>query len=174
MDQIYLMDELAVVEGVCLAFFAADHQSTLDAIIDANNLSDVMVINVGGGGGGAYYFSALTSELGWLNAKAPSLGGCSMFTNRPAMNKEVVTPERKTQNIKSEQHEDFAMIRDAVQRELLENSNSDVSVNPERLKVMIEEVFNQVLEDEHLLYNHETRNPAFKACGRGYCWLWSN
>lgn len=85
-----------------------------------------------------------------------------MFTNRPAMNKEVVTPERKTQSIKSEQHEDFVMIRDAVQRELLENSNSDVSVNPERLKVMIEEVFNQVLEDEHLLYNHETRNNLLK------------
>jgi pilus assembly protein CpaF len=78
------------------------------------------------------------------------------------MNKEVVTPERKTQSIKSEQHEDFVMIRDAVQRELLENSNSDVSVNPERLKVMIEEVFNQVLEDEHLLYNHETRNNLLK------------
>jgi tetratricopeptide (TPR) repeat protein len=46
-DQIYTMDELAVVDGVCLAFFAADHQSTLDAIIDANNLSNVMVINVG-------------------------------------------------------------------------------------------------------------------------------
>lgn len=85
-----------------------------------------------------------------------------MFTNRPAMNKEIVTPERKTQSIKSEQHEDFVMIRDAVQRELLENSNSDVSVNPERLKVMIEEVFNQVLEDEHLLYNHETRNQLLK------------
>jgi pilus assembly protein CpaF len=69
-----------------------------------------------------------------------------MFTNRPAMNKEIVTPERKTQSIKSEQHEDFVMIRDAVQRELLENSNSDVSVNPERLKVMIEEVFNQLLK----------------------------
>jgi pilus assembly protein CpaF len=78
------------------------------------------------------------------------------------MNKEIVTPERKTQSIKSEQHEDFVMIRDAVQRELLENSNSDVSVNPERLKVMIEEVFNQVLEDEHLLYNHETRNQLLK------------
>jgi tetratricopeptide (TPR) repeat protein len=46
-DQIYMMDELAVVDGVCLAFFAADHQSTLDAIIEANDLSDVMVINVG-------------------------------------------------------------------------------------------------------------------------------
>lgn len=46
-DQIYTMDELAVVDGVCLAFFAADHQSTLDAIIEANDLSDVMVINVG-------------------------------------------------------------------------------------------------------------------------------
>jgi pilus assembly protein CpaF len=85
-----------------------------------------------------------------------------MFTNRPALNKEVATPERKTQSIKSEQHEDFVMIRDAVQRELLENSNSDVSVNPEKLKVMIEEVFNQVLEDEHLLYNHETRNRLLK------------
>jgi tetratricopeptide (TPR) repeat protein len=46
-DQIYLMEELAVVDGVCLAFFAADHQSTLDAIIETNDLSDVMVINVG-------------------------------------------------------------------------------------------------------------------------------
>ena len=85
-----------------------------------------------------------------------------MFTNRPAMNQEVVTPDRKTQNIKSEVHEDFGLIRDAVQKELLENSNTDVSVNPERLKVMIEEVFNQVLEDEHLLYNHETRNQLLK------------
>lgn len=85
-----------------------------------------------------------------------------MFTNRPALNKEAVAPTQNAQNIKSEHQGDFVLIRDAVQRELLENSKSDVSVNPEKLKVLIEEVFNQVLEDEHLLYNHETRNQILK------------
>ena len=81
-----------------------------------------------------------------------------MFANRPALNKEVVTPVQKTQTVVNEHQDDFVMIRDAVQRELLENSKTDSSINPEKLKALIEEVFNNVLEDEHLLYNHDTRN----------------
>ena len=81
-----------------------------------------------------------------------------MFTNRPALSKEVVTPVQKTQTIVNEHQDDFVMIRDAVQRDLLENSKPDSSINPEKLKKLIEEVFNKVLEDEHLLYNHDTRN----------------
>lgn len=45
-DQIYIVNEMAVTDGTCLAFFAADHQSTLDAILAANDLQN-MVINVG-------------------------------------------------------------------------------------------------------------------------------
>ena len=46
-DQIYTVKDRIVKDGTCLAFFAADHQSTLDAIVDANDLSHSMVINVG-------------------------------------------------------------------------------------------------------------------------------
>ncbi len=85
-----------------------------------------------------------------------------MFSNRPAMNKESSTPVQQSQTIASEHHNDFIAIRDAVQRDLLENSKSNSSVNPEKLKILIEEVFNKVLEEEHFLYNHDTRNQLLE------------
>jgi len=85
-----------------------------------------------------------------------------MFANRPALNKDSTVPVQQSQTIATEHQNDFVTIRDAVQKELLENSKSDSSINPEKLKVLIEEVFNKVLEEEHFLYNHDTRNQLLE------------
>ena len=85
-----------------------------------------------------------------------------MFANRPALNKEVSIPVQQNQAVATEHQNDFVPIRDAVQKELLENSKSDSSIDPEKLKVLIEEVFNKVLEEEHFLYNHDTRNQLLE------------
>ena len=86
-----------------------------------------------------------------------------MFANRPALNnKETSTPVQNNPTIVSEHQSDFFAIRDAVQKDLLENSKSDSSIDPEKLKGLIEEVFNKVLEEEHFLYNHDTRNQLLE------------
>ena len=54
-----------------------------------------------------------------------------MFANRPALNKEASTPVQQSQTITKEHKNEFVTIRDAVQKELLENSKSDSSVDPE-------------------------------------------
>jgi pilus assembly protein CpaF len=85
-----------------------------------------------------------------------------MFANRPALNKEISTPVQNNPAIASEHQRDFFTIRDAVQKDLLENSKSDSSIDQEKLKGLIEEVFNKVLEEEHFLYNHDTRNQLLE------------
>ena len=80
-----------------------------------------------------------------------------MFTNRPAIKKETPIHDQKNQTKFSELENDFFLIRDAVQKNLLENSNNDTSLDSDRLRSMTEEFFNQVLEDENILYNHSTR-----------------
>ena len=57
---------------------------------------------------------------------------------------------------------DFYLIRDAVQKNLLSNSDNDTSMDPDRLQTLVEDCFNQVLEDEKILYNHITRNQMLE------------
>ena len=81
-----------------------------------------------------------------------------MFTNRPAMKKErpSIIPENQTKM--SELQKEFAIIRDAVQKNLLTKNNNDTNLNSDQLNSMIEECFNQTLEEEKILYNHSTRD----------------
>ena len=46
-DAVYTDSEIEIGDGVCLAFFADDNQSTIDAILDANSLPLNVVINFG-------------------------------------------------------------------------------------------------------------------------------
>ncbi len=45
--EIYVQTEIEISDGACLAFFADDNLSTIDAILEANNLPQNMVINFG-------------------------------------------------------------------------------------------------------------------------------
>ncbi len=85
-----------------------------------------------------------------------------MFTNRPAMNQATPSLVQKNAKVTSELEDDFIMIRDAVQKDLLDNTKNDASMNPEKLKELIEECFNGILEDENFLYNHDTRNQMLE------------
>jgi len=80
-----------------------------------------------------------------------------MFTNRPAIKKDTPRQDQESQAKFSELESDFFLIRDAVQSEMIENSNDDTSIDLDLLKPKIEEYFNQVLEGENILYNHSTR-----------------
>ena len=80
-----------------------------------------------------------------------------MFTNRPAIKKETPIHDQKDQTKFSELENDFFLIRNAVQENLLENSNNDTSMDLDHLRSMTEDIFNQVLEDKNILYNHSTR-----------------
>ena len=46
-ESVYTTNEIEIGDGVCLALFADDNQSTIDAILEANNLPQSMVINYG-------------------------------------------------------------------------------------------------------------------------------
>ncbi|MCJ7695979.1 MAG: CpaF family protein [Anaerolineaceae bacterium] len=85
-----------------------------------------------------------------------------MFTNRPAMKKDTYTPVRMGQTKTSELESDFIIIRDGVQQKLLANNNNDDSMDSEQLGTMIEGCFNQVLEDEKILYNHATKSQMLE------------
>ena len=80
-----------------------------------------------------------------------------MFTNRPAIKKEKPILDQKKQTKFSELENDFILIRDAVQKNLLANSNNDTPMDSDRLRSMTEDFFNQVLEDENILYNYSSR-----------------
>ena len=81
-----------------------------------------------------------------------------MFTNRPAMKKETPSNISQNQTKMSELQKDFILIRDTVQKNLLTKSLNDTNVNSDQLRAMIEEFFNQALEEEKILYNHSTRD----------------
>jgi len=85
-----------------------------------------------------------------------------MFTNRPAMNRETPTQIRQSQTKNSRLDKEFIKVRDTVQKKLLANINNEASIDPEKLKALIEECFNQVLEDENMLYNHSTRHQLLE------------
>jgi pilus assembly protein CpaF len=86
-----------------------------------------------------------------------------MFTNRPAMKRDSSTTQTKEARTKfSELEGDFYVIRDAVQKLMLSDSDTNhngyKSMEPDQLRNKIEGYFNQVLDSENLLYNLETRN----------------
>ena len=81
-----------------------------------------------------------------------------MFTNRPAMKMEAPIKIPQIQTKMSELQKEFAVIRDAVQKNLLTKNNNDTNVDSEQLNSMIEECFTQTLEEEKILYNHSTRD----------------
>ena len=85
-----------------------------------------------------------------------------MFTNRPAMKKDTYVPVNQTQVKTSELEYDFNLIRDAVQKRLLENNKNNSSMDSEELRAMIETVFNEVLEQEKILYNHATKSQMYE------------
>ena len=81
-----------------------------------------------------------------------------MFTNRPAMKMEAPTKIPKNQTKMSELQKEFTLIRDAVQKNLLTKNNNSTNSDPNQMNSMIEECFDQTLEDEKILYNHSTRD----------------
>jgi hypothetical protein len=44
---VYSISEIDISDGVCLAFFANENLSTVDAVINANNLPKDMVVSFG-------------------------------------------------------------------------------------------------------------------------------
>lgn len=85
-----------------------------------------------------------------------------MFTNRPALKKDPTSQVIKNQVQASELESDFVTIRDAVQKHLLTNSSNDTPMDPTQLNTMVETYFNQVLDEEKILYNHVTRNKMLE------------
>jgi len=85
-----------------------------------------------------------------------------MFTNRPAMNQDSNPYSQKTTPKISEYTKDFLLIRDAVQKDLINNTDNHASMDSDQLRSKIEEGFNQVLEEENILYNHATRNQMLE------------
>src|SRR4030042_3613361 len=85
-----------------------------------------------------------------------------MFTNRPAMKKEIIAPIPKSETKTTQLESDFFKIRDAVQKNLLLNNDYDASINSNQLRSMIEEGFNQVLDEEKILFNHALREQMLK------------
>ena len=87
-----------------------------------------------------------------------------MFTNRPAIKKEVTGSVQHGQNQFSELESDFYLIRDCAQKILLsDNDNNNFkAINPDQIRVKIEDCYNQVLEEENILYNHSTRSQMLE------------
>jgi pilus assembly protein CpaF len=87
-----------------------------------------------------------------------------MFTNRPAMKKDSQAQvSEKSQHI-AELEKDFLLVRDAVQKDLISENNSinGGAIDPEKIRAMIEQSFYQVLEEEKLLYNRDTRDQLLE------------
>ena len=85
-----------------------------------------------------------------------------MFTNRPAMQKGPATNVQQDQTKFSEHEKDFIRIRDAVQEKLLADSNNESTLDLKNIRTMINTCFNEVLEEEKILYNHSTRNQMLE------------
>ena len=85
-----------------------------------------------------------------------------MFTNRPAMQKGPAANVPQGQTKFSEHEKDFVRIRDAVQEKLLADNNNDATLEIKHLRSMIDTCFNEVLEEEKILYNHSTRNQMLE------------
>ena len=82
-----------------------------------------------------------------------------MFTNRPALQKEIKQKNVKTETKPAFEYEaDAIQIRDAVQKKLLMEFNGEISFdNIIQLKQTIETSFNHYLADENLMYTRAIR-----------------
>lgn len=85
-----------------------------------------------------------------------------MFTNRPALKKETIKPIEINPSKTPQLESGFFVIRDAVQKKLLADTNYRISMDAEQLRSMIEECFNQVLVEENILFNHTVRTQVLK------------
>ena len=87
-----------------------------------------------------------------------------MFTNRPAMKQEVTTTTLDRQTKFEEYEKDFHLIRDAVQKLLLSesNNNNNGKVNRDQWREKIETYYNQVLDTKNLLYTHTVRHQMLE------------
>ena len=83
-----------------------------------------------------------------------------MFTNRPALRKGKQEEEYQTVTGHPGENfeERFIIVRDAVQKKLLSDSNGEMSMNDiDQVKRTIETIFNEVLSEKNLLLSRETR-----------------
>jgi pilus assembly protein CpaF len=84
-----------------------------------------------------------------------------MFTNRPAMKKKMTGVYVDSQLRIANLENDFYSIRDAVQKVLLSNNNEIVTNAPE-LRLLIEKSFDEVITQEKMLLNVNTREQLLK------------
>ncbi|MFN2236589.1 MAG: CpaF family protein [Anaerolineales bacterium] len=87
-----------------------------------------------------------------------------MFTNRPAINgrSAIGSSALGSSDVtdvysSSEINSDVYLIRDRVQRKLLDETNGKNNIHPSKMHQMIESLFNQVLAEENLMYTRSTR-----------------
>lgn len=85
-----------------------------------------------------------------------------MFTNRPALKKDSTSLKKTSHSKFSDLEKDFYLIRDSVQKILLSNNNHDGSLDTQKLRSRIEDIFNQVLVDENILFNLSTKNQMLE------------
>ena len=85
-----------------------------------------------------------------------------MFPNRPAMKKETSRDFQQSQSQSAGLVKDFTLIRDAVQQKMLTNGTTDPGHDADRLRSILEDTFMEVLEEENILYNHETRTKMLR------------
>lgn len=83
-----------------------------------------------------------------------------MFTNRPAIKRDVPVHEIVNPLINDEQENNFYVIRDAVQKLLISNNDGNGD-NPD-LQKMIESCFSQVLEENKALFNKSTHDKLLE------------
>jgi hypothetical protein len=76
-----------------------------------------------------------------------------MFTNRPALKKTTDTTDTVGQLKFSDLKKEFYDVRDKVQQVLLNNNSHNENLDPQKLREKIEDIYNQVLAEENLLYN---------------------
>ena len=96
-----------------------------------------------------------------------------MFVNRPAINNSRPVYKEETQKKFSELKNDFKLIRDAVQKDMLAKDYED-RADLVKIKADIEESFNQVLEDKNILLNHAARVQMLEWVVADIIGLWSN
>jgi len=80
-----------------------------------------------------------------------------MFINRPALKKTTDTTATVGQLKFSDLKKEFYDVRDKVQQVLLNNNSHNENLDPQKLRDKIEDIYNQVLAEENLLYNLSTR-----------------
>lgn len=86
-----------------------------------------------------------------------------MFTNRPALKRDLTPKTDENQENFKEYEKDFYRVRDLVQHRLLSQSNIDLSLSDhEKVKQIIEKSFNDCLEEENILYNYNIRQKLLE------------